>query len=619
MAEQEHKFDEELENQFLKDNKIHIEWSVARWALKLAYEMDKKIFILYTVLTLAAAVLPTVFLAALQKIVDSIQANVIEGLGVKSILTLLIALVATMFVKNACYSIPNVLWTTLNSKYKICMEKKICGFMKKVPVSYYDDAYTSKLMSIAHKEGGLSTFTACFIDSLGNIIGFASMAALSWHTSPWLLLAVAVFVGIMIPVNIHTAKGDWKAWTDVSDHYRREDYYYSRIFKEDTAKEIRLLGMKNYLAKKWQKEDEILRNNEIERNQKMNLVWKLMDIAVAATQFFMLFIGLLLLKRGHMTLGGLTVFISVFSQLCNEATNFGYGFMQMYRECCGLKFKKRMFESFDDGKAEKADREKAGGKDAENGQIIFEGRDISFAYKEGKNVLKHLSFQIKKGETVALVGENGAGKSSLVKLLLGLYAPDSGELFFKGMNYKNLDTDRLVDSIGVTFQDFVKFELMIRENVSFGDISRVEEDERIHEAIEMGDASHIVARMPKNIDTYLGRWYEKEGVRMSGGEWQRIAVSRSYINSKDILIMDEPAAALDPIAEMEQFNRIKEKSLNQVTSILISHRIGFARLADKIMVLKEGNLVECGNHEQLMAKKGEYYEMFTNQSGWYQG
>lgn len=612
----EAKFNEELEVQFLKDNKIHIEWSVVRWALKLAFQMEKKVFMIYAALTLAAAVLPAVFLAVLQRIVDSIQNNVSEGLGVHSILILLIALVATMFIKSAFYRIPEVLWNDLDAKYKVCMEKKMCEFMKKVPVSYYDDAYTSKLMSLAVKEKNLGQFIACFFDSLGNILGFASMAVLAWHTSPWLLLVVIVFVGIMIPLCIHVAKRNWKAWTDVSEHFRREDYYYSRIFKEGTAKEVRLLNMKNYLVEKWRKENEVLRNNNIEQNKRMNTVWKGMEIGVASTQFFMLFVGLFLLQKGNMTLGGLTVFVSVFSQLCNEASNFGFGFLQAYRRVCGLKFVKMMFESFGDGIALEA---KKAGANEEKDQVVFEGRDISFAYKEGKNVLNHLTFQIKKGETVALVGENGAGKSSLVKLLLGLYEPNSGELLFKGTNYKELDTSRLVESIGVTFQDFVKFELMIRENVSFGDIEKVDKDEKIHEAIEMGGAAHIVERMPKNIDTYLGRWYEKDGVRMSGGEWQRIAVSRSYINSKDILIMDEPAAALDPIAEMEQFNRIKERSLNQVTSILISHRIGFARLADKIMVLKEGNLVEYGNHEQLMAQKGEYYEMFTNQSSWYQG
>lgn len=157
---------------------------------------------------------------------------------------------------------------------------------------------------------------------------------------------------------------------------------------------------------------------------------------------------------------------------------------------------------------------------------------------------------------------------------------------------------------------------MVRENVSFGDISNVHDDFVIFQAIENGGTLHIVERMTQNIDKYLGRWYEKDGVRMSGGKWQRIAVSRSYINNKDILVMDEPAAALDLIAEMEQFSRIKQ-SLKSQTAILVSHRIGFARLADRIFVLKDGHIVENGSHEELMAKGCVYYEMFNNQASWY--
>ena len=190
-------------------------------------------------------------------------------------------------------------------------------------------------------------------------------------------------------------------------------------------------------------------------------------------------------------------------------------------------------------------------------------------------------------------------------------------MFFEGQNYRELDSGELTEKIGVVFQDFVNFELMVRENVAFGDISKVNDDDVIKGAIKKGDALKVVDKMPKGIDTYMGRWYEKDGVRMSGGEWQRLAMSRAYISNRDILIMDEPAAKLDPIAEMEQFNRIKY-SLEDCTSILISHRIGFARLADKIIVLQEGQLMEEGSHEELMKKQGIYYEMFSNQAGWYQ-
>ncbi len=190
-------------------------------------------------------------------------------------------------------------------------------------------------------------------------------------------------------------------------------------------------------------------------------------------------------------------------------------------------------------------------------------------------------------------------------------------MFFKGKNYKNLNTDLLTEQIGVMFQDFVKFEFMVRENVGFGNTAKIFDDEEIQSALKKGMAEHIVSRLPKGMDTYMGRWYEKNGIRMSGGEWQRIAASRAYVSNKEILIMDEPAAMLDPIAEMQQFQQIKN-SLKGRTSVLISHRIGFARLADKIIVLDKGNMVEYGSHAELMKKKGVYFLMFSNQADWYE-
>lgn len=164
--------------------------------------------------------------------------------------------------------------------------------------------------------------------------------------------------------------------------------------------------------------------------------------------------------------------------------------------------------------------------------------------------------------------------------------------------------------IGVTFQGYAKFEFTLRENIAFGDLTRLKDDPFLHDAAQEGGADTIIKRMGNGLDTYMGRWYTRKSVELSGGEWQRIAVSRAHLSNKDILVMDEPAAALDPIAEMEQFNNIRE-TVEDRTAILISHRIG-ARLADKVAILDEGHLVEFGAHDELMAFNGKYLQVRLN-------
>lgn len=347
-------------------------------------------------------------------------------------------------------------------------------------------------------------------------------------------------------------------------------------------------------------------------------LWSLIGITAEIAKFLLLLIGLFLLSRQRLTLGSLTIFLSVLTSIGNNCLYLGYDWKRFYQSGCDMTLKKRMLE-WDFSEKRPLPEKEASPTKAKFGEasIIFEAQNVSFSYDGDKKVLENVSFCIHEGESIALVGENGAGKSTLVKLLLGIYEPNEGELFYKGCNYRNLDMSQFVDDIGVVFQDFVHFELLLRENIAFGDISKVNDDESILRAAKLGGADKIVEKLPKGLDTYLGRWYEKDGGEMSGGEWQRVAVSRAYISDRKILIMDEPAAALDPIAELEQFSQIRNK-LKNLTSVLISHRIGFARLADRIIVLNQGKMAEMGTHEELMEKKGLYYDMFYNQASWYQ-
>lgn len=606
---------------FLDDNRIHMDWSVIKWSLVAAFRMDARTSVLWTLMSTLSGLLPAMFLSITKEIVDHIQENVQAGMGVSSIGIFLAAMVVILFVQSLFERIPNVMWCSLRDKYAICLQKKMAEFMRRVPVRYLDDAKTAKMIEMAewNAEGGsLGKFVCSFIDCCSSILKFLSLLFVSWHTSLWLVPIAFVFLAAMLPYSLKAAKGDWKSWTDVAKNERRMDYHYARIFNEEDAKEVRLLNMKDFIFKKWNEDAVIVRDNSLARDKKVSMVNHLMDTAITVAKCLVLFLGIFLLQRGKLTLGGLTVFVSVFEELSWAARAFANIFLNFYRQSCELKYSKNLFDMTFEARDRTFVRENDSPSADKAGKqpLIFEAKHVSFEYQDDKEVLHDLSLQVRQGETVALVGENGAGKSTLIKLLLGLYEPKSGELYFRGKNYRDINTEKLLESIGVTFQDFVRFELMVRENVAFGDISRVHDDQEIRQALERGGALHVVSRLPQDMDTYIGRWYEKDGVRMSGGEWQRLAVSRSYISNKEILIMDEPAAALDPIAEMEQFYGIKN-SLTECTSILISHRIGFARLADKIVVLQEGRLVETGSHEELMEKQGIYYQMFMNQAGWY--
>lgn len=602
----------------MDEKKVKLDASVVRWALKFAFSLDPAIFTGWLLLYLFSAVLPTVFVMLVSQIIDRIQTNVAAGNGIESISVTLIALVVVMFVDNLFFRIPNLMWSRLSTRYSVWMQRKMGEFMRRVPIRYFDDAATARIMGMAQKkENSFGSFIVDFFSLAANIFAIVSMAVLAWQTSWTLLVVMAVFLCIAVALGNYNAKQAYVLWADESQNERVAGYYSNLVFKS-APKEVRLLKLQDYILEKWRERMRPVVETYIKSKQREELRWQVMDTVITVTKVVMLFFGLFLLQQGQLTLGGLTVFVSVFEQVGSTSMTMGYNCMNVCQNGRDLQFKKNLLEWDMSAKRPLTGQEKEykPQKMDENKLVEFELKNVSFAYDKVK-AIDHLSLKIHKGETVALVGENGAGKSTLIKLLLGLYEPQEGELYFEGKSYRELDMNRMADHIGVVFQDFVRFELMARENVAFGDISKVQDDGAIRRALEKGGAAHVVDRLPKGMDTYLGRWYEKEGGNMSGGEWQRIAVSRAHISERDILIMDEPAAALDPIAEMEQFAEIK-KSLRDRTAILISHRIGFARLADRIFVLQDGRLAEAGSHEELMEKKGIYHTMFNNQAEWYQ-
>ena len=246
----------------------------------------------------------------------------------------------------------------------------------------------------------------------------------------------------------------------------------------------------------------------------------------------------------------------------------------------------------------------------------FEFRNVSFAYPgTERRVLRDFNFHLHPGERIALIGENGQGKTTVVKLITRLYDPTEGEILLDGVDLREYDLDDLHHEMGVIFQDFMRYEMTARDNIGVGRVERDSTEDEIERAAEKSLAASVIAKLPRHYDQMLGRRFEG-GVELSGGEWQKVALARAYLRDAQLLILDEPTAALDARSELEVFERFAELTEGKM-ALLISHRFSTVRMADRIVVLEGGRLVEQGSHEELMALGGRYAGMFEMQAASY--
>ncbi|WP_230077868.1 ABC transporter ATP-binding protein [Brevibacillus sedimenti] len=246
--------------------------------------------------------------------------------------------------------------------------------------------------------------------------------------------------------------------------------------------------------------------------------------------------------------------------------------------------------------------------------ITFE--NVSFRYIHGdRDVLSNVSFHINPQEKIAIIGQNGSGKTTLIKCLMGLYPPLHGQIKIDGKNIFDIDQKQLLSNITVIFQDFIRYHLTVRENIAVGDIKRMDDWERIQAVAKVSGTDSFIQQFALGYETPLGRLLV-DGEDLSGGQWQKIALARALFRDSQVVILDEPTASLDPIAEMEIFQNFKLLADKKI-AIFISHRMAASRMADRIIVMKEGKIVEMGTHEELMELRQEYYHMYTMQAQWF--
>ncbi|MEZ4951759.1 MAG: ABC transporter ATP-binding protein [Saprospiraceae bacterium] len=379
-----------------------------------------------------------------------------------------------------------------------------------------------------------------------------------------------------------------------------------------TAKEVKLFGLSDFIANRFEKVAHryYLANRDlaIKRTTWGSIFNILGDLAYYGAYVLII----IRTVAGALSVGDMTFLSGSFNRLRNQLQAIFTRFSRITESSLYLQD----YFDFIDFKFEE-DENKIYLQLPDKIEEGFYFKNVSFKYPESdKFVLENVSFHLKKGEKLALVGENGAGKTTLIKLLLGMYQPTSGEILMDGKNIHDFQPGEYQEKFGAIFQDYVRYSFTAGENIGVGKIEMLEEEPVIQAAAEKSMADEVVKGLPEGYRQQLGKRFS-QGLDLSGGQWQKIALARAYMKDAEVIILDEPTAALDARAEYEAFERFVELTKGK-TSVIISHRFSTVRMADRILVLKNGKVLELGTHEELVNGGGLYAELFNLQAQGYQ-
>ncbi|MCB1561791.1 MAG: ABC transporter ATP-binding protein [Xanthomonadales bacterium] len=583
-------------------------------ALQLVWSTSRRLTLALAVLTLVAGLLPAAMafvgaqiidavVAATQSGVDADRRLVFELIGLEALIVIAIAA-----AQRGLSLSQSLLRAQLGQRVNVMILEKALT----LELAQFEDSEFYDKLTRARREASsrpLSLVTRTF-GLAQNGVSLVSYGTLLWQFSPWAVLLLFV---AGLPAFIGEAKFSGEAfrlfrWR--SPETRQQLYLETVLAREDNAKEVKLFQLGPLLLQRYRdifhklfRED---RRLTIRRDS-----WGFgLGLVSTATLYGAYIWVAVATMAARITLGQMAMFMMLFRQGQSAVSASLSAISGMYEDNLYLS---TLYEYLETPVPASQGHATVGPSPGDG--IRFE--NVSFRYPGGDAAaLYDISLHIRPGESLALVGENGSGKTTLIKLLTRLYAPTTGRILLDGLDLQEWDAGTLRQRIGVIFQDFARYQLPVGENIGVGDVSAFHDEARWQEAAEKGMADEFIDAMSDGYQTQLGRWFNN-GRELSGGQWQKIALSRAFMRSDaDILVLDEPTAAMDAGAEAAIFARFRELSGNRI-AILISHRFSTVRMADEIIVIRRGRILERGSHQSLMQQDGHYAHLFSLQAEGY--